>query len=217
LRIKICCIQTIQEARLSIRSNADALGLVSENLSGTHRIPDDAIRRIAESVPPEFPTVLLTSHTDPAHVVSQQKSVQTSSLQLVGPIEPEAVGRVREALPGVTLVKVVHVESVDSIDLASAYFEVADALLLDSKKRGPDGVALGGTGETHDWSISRQIVEASPIPVVLAGGLSAENVENAIRAVRPFGVDVCSSLRPHGALDPARLIDFVARAARATS
>ena len=72
--------------------------------------------------------------------------------------------------------------------------------------------SLGGTGVTHDWSISKRIVDRSPLPVFLAGGLSVENVKEAIDAVSPFGVDVCSNLRPSGSLDSGRLQHFVTHA-----
>jgi phosphoribosylanthranilate isomerase len=74
---------------------------------------------------------------------------------------------------------------------------------------------LGGTGRVHDWSISRRIVEASPVPVFLAGGLTPSNVAEAIRTVRPFGVDLCTGLRTEGRLDGAKLDAFMRAVAAA--
>jgi len=93
---------------------------------------------------------------------------------------------------------------------------IIDALLLDSGRPGNTVKELGGTGRTHDWSTSRAIVEAVECPVYLAGGLCPENVAEAIRTVRPFGVDVCTGVRTDGKLDEAKLKDFIA-AVRATS
>ena len=74
---------------------------------------------------------------------------------------------------------------------------------------------LGGTGRVHDWSLSRRIVESAPCPVFLAGGLNAANVADAIRAVRPYGVDLCTGVRSGDALDPAKLAAFMAAVAGA--
>lgn len=200
---------------LAIRNGAHALGLVSEMPNGMRGIRDDEIRRIADAIPPTYSSVLLTSRTDPNAIAEHQRATRANTLQLVGPVEPDAVRQVGEILPGVSLIKVIHVEDSSSIEIASGFFVAGHALLLDTKVKVRGGEALGGTGETHDWSISREIVGSSPLPVFLAGGLSPENVVAAIRAVRPFGIDVCSGLRPNGFLDPVRLREFVARASDA--
>ena len=83
-----------------------------------------------------------------------------------------------------------------------------DALLLDSGNPTAQVKALGGTGRVHDWSLSRRIVDAIPMPVYLAGGLTPENVADAVAAVRPFGLDVCSGVRERGRLSPRRLAAF---------
>jgi phosphoribosylanthranilate isomerase len=217
MRIKVCCIQSIDEARLAISSGAHALGLVSKMPTGTRGIGDNEIRTIIEAIPPTFSTVLLTPSADPMAIVRHKRATGANTLQLVGPIGSESVRELREALPGIALIKVVHVEDSTSVDAALSFSSVADVLLLDTKARVRGGEALGGTGVTHDWSISRRIVEVSPLPVFLAGGLSPENVAEAIRTVSPFGVDVCSSLRPSQTLEPDRLGDFVARALGATT
>ena len=211
MRIKVCCIQWIEEARLAIRAGVDALGFVSEMPGGIRGIGNQKIRRIVRTAPPTCSTVLLTSRRDPVAIVGHQKATGANTLQLVGAVEPESVLRIRDALPGISLIKVIHVVDSRAIEAATRFFEAADALMLESKVELQDGVALGGTGVTHDWVVSRQIVEASPLPVLLAGGLSPANVFDAIRAVEPFGVDVCSGLRPNGVLDPVRLRKFVSR------
>lgn len=214
MRIKVCCIQSEHEAWLAIRGGAHALGLVSEMPSGPRMISDSLIRRIVESVPPTYLTVLLSARTEPAGIVEHQRATRANALQLVGQTSPAALGVVRAELPGVALFKVVHVEDESSIELALSFSDVADALLLDTGSPNASVPELGGTGRTHDWRISREIVRSCPKPVFLAGGLDARNVEEAIRKVEPFGVDVCSGLRPGGALDESRLRDFVDRVTR---
>lgn len=111
-------------------------------------------------------------------------------------------------MPWVKIVPVVHVEGEGAIAEALALAAAgADALLLDSGRPGAKTPELGGTGRTHDWAVSRRLVEVvGPVPVFLAGGLRAENVREAIHAVRPFGVDVCGGVRDGGRLSAARLI-----------
>jgi phosphoribosylanthranilate isomerase len=113
-------------------------------------------------------------------------------------------------LPGIKLVQVVHVTGEASVDEARQAAAGVDALLLDSGNPALPVKELGGTGRTHDWSLSRRIVDTVPVPVYLAGGLTPANVGEAVRRVRPFGVDVCSGVRAGGRLDEARLAAFIA-------
>ncbi len=215
-RIKICCIASVSEARLAVRHGASAVGLVSAMPSGPGVIEDAAIREIAAAVPPGVATFLLTSRTDAEEIAEQQRRAGVNTLQIVDRVETATLTALREELPGVRLVQVVHVTGEESLEEASAVARLVDALLLDSGNPGLTIKQLGGTGRTHDWAISRQIVEAVSVPVYLAGGLGPENVGEAIRTVRPFGVDVCSGLRPEGALNEARLARFMDEVARAS-
>ena len=122
----------------------------------------------------------------------------------------------RDALPGVAIVQVVHVVGGESVDEARTAAETADAILLDSGRTTGKVRELGGTGRTHDWTVSREIVQAVDVPVFLAGGLNAENVGEAVRQVRPFGVDLCTGVRSEGRLDRGRLRAFMAALASET-
>lgn len=210
VRIKVCCIQSAKEAHLTVSNGAHAIGLVSQMPSGSgFMISDAAIGEIIRAAPPTVSTVLLTSEKDPAQIIEHQQATHANTLQLLGPIQPEHVQHLREALPGISLTVVISVVDSNAVEEALRFSHTADALLLDSKVNHRQG---GGTGLTHDWSISRRIVDASPLPVWLAGGLSPENVVEAIRTVSPYGVDVCSSLRPNRHLDAERLKRFVKNA-----
>jgi len=116
----------------------------------------------------------------------------------------------RDALPGVSLVQVVHVTGPEAVDEAVAVSRFVDAVLLDSGNQSLEIKELGGTGRTHDWSLSRKIREAIDVPLFLAGGLKPHNVADAIQEVEPFGIDVCSGLRTNGALDRHKLSAFFA-------
>jgi phosphoribosylanthranilate isomerase len=210
-RIKICCMQSEEEARLAIAAGADALGLVGTMPSGPGPIGDALIAAIAARVPPPVATLLLTSETGAEAIIAHASRCRTNTLQLVDRVEPADYPRLRRALPGIKLVQVVHVGGEAAVAEAIAAAAHADALLLDSGRPHEPIKVLGGTGRTHDWAISREIVDRAACPVFLAGGLRADNVTLAIRTVRPFGVDVCTGVRrADHTLDPVKLEAFVA-------
>ncbi len=215
-RIKICCIQSVDEARLAVAAGADALGLVGAMPSGPGPIDDGSIAAIVRSVPPPVATFLLTSETTAEAIIAHARRCRTSTLQLVDRVEPAVYERLRDALPGIKLVQVVHVTGDNSLAAALAAAPLVDAVLLNSGRPNEAIRILGGTGLTHDWAISRRIVDAVDCPVFLAGGLRADNVALAIEAVRPFGVDLCTGVRTDYRLDAAKLAAFVRAVGAAT-
>lgn len=212
--VKVCCIASREEAGLAISAGASALGLVSAMPSGPGVITDDEIAEIAATVPPPVATFLLTARQEADAIVEQQRYCGTSTLQLVDHVAPVELQRLRRALPGIRIVQVVHVTGEESVEEAREVAPLVDALLLDSGNQKLPVKELGGTGRTHDWSLSRRIRESAGRPVFLAGGLNAANVGDAIRAVTPFGVDLCSGVRSSGRLDARRLADFFSAVAR---
>jgi phosphoribosylanthranilate isomerase len=211
IRTKICCISSIAEAKLAVRLGASAVGLVSEMPSGPGVIPEARIREIAAIVPPPVATVLLTSRVSSAEIIAQQKRCRVNTLQICDRIDHGAYAELREAMPGIALIQVVHVTGKESLAEALELGPRIDALLLDSGNRSLPVKELGGTGRTHDWAVSAKIVAQSQVPVFLAGGLCPENVLEAIRTVRPFGVDVCSGVRTDGQLDEGKLGRFLSQ------
>ena len=214
-RIKICCISSTHEAALAVAHGASALGLVSHMPSGPGVVAELDIARIIATVPPPIATFLLTSAVTADVIIAQQRRMRPTTLQLVDHVEARVHRALRAALPGITLVQVVHVEDQSSVDYALAAAPSVDALLLDSGRLNTPVKELGGTGRTHDWSLSRTIRDRAGKPVFLAGGLRAENVMEAIRTVAPFGLDLCTGVRTNGALDPLKLADFMNEVARA--
>lgn len=211
-RIKICCISSVNEAWAAIRAGASALGLVSSMPSGPGVIDEPLIARIAAAVPPPIATFLLTSLQDPSAIVAQQRRCRTNTVQLCDRLPLEAYAPLREALPGVSLVQVIHVTGEESLTEALSVAPHVDALLLDSGNQSLAVKELGGTGRVHDWSLSRRIREQVPVPLFLAGGLKTENVSEAIVSVGPFGLDLCSSVRTGGRLDEEKLARFMRQA-----
>ena len=207
-RVKICCISSLAEAELAIRYGASALGLVSAMPSGPGVIDEDLIAEIAARVPPPIATFLLTCRQDAEAIIEQHRRLRTNTLQLVDRLERGTYADLRSALPGIALVQVIHVTGEDSIAEAQTIAPQVDALLLDSGNPSLAVKELGGTGRTHNWTISRRIRDAVGKPIFLAGGLNAENVAEAVREIGPFGLDLCSGVRTEGKLDEAKLAAF---------
>ena len=207
-RVKICCMASIEEAWLAIEHGASALGLVSAMPSGPGPIPDELIAEIAATIPPGVSSFLLTCEQDADAIIAQQKRLRVNTIQICDRLPAGSYVRLREGLPGVSLVQVIHVTGPEAVDEAIAIAPQVDAILLDSGNQSLPIKELGGTGRTHDWRLSRTIREEIEVPLYLAGGLKPENVTTAIREVRPFGIDVCSGLRIEGKLDPQKLAAF---------
>lgn len=208
-RIKICCMASIEEARTAVALGADAVGLVSAMPSGPGPIDEELIGAIADSLPPMVASFLLTCLQDAEGIVAQQRRCRANTLQLVDSVPLDAYRVLRDALPGVRIVQVIHVRDESSIGEAESIAPLVDGILLDSGNPALAVKELGGTGRVHDWAISRRLREAVPVPVILAGGLNALNVRDAIAAVEPFGVDICSGVRTSGLLDPAKAQAFM--------
>jgi phosphoribosylanthranilate isomerase len=213
-RVKICCIASIDEAWLAIDHGASALGFVSRMPSGPGPIEEELIAEIIPRIPAGISTFLLTSETEAEPIIAQQRRTRVNTIQLVDTVAPGTHEKLRENLPGVALVQVIHVIGRDSVDEAMAIAPLVDALLLDSGNPSLAVKELGGTGRVHDWRLSREISERSPVAVYLAGGLNPSNAREAIEQVKPFALDVCSGLRTDGALDPQK-VDAFMRAVRA--
>ena len=213
-RVKICCIGSIEEAALAIEAGASALGLVSQMPSGPGVISDELIAEIAATVPPAIGTFLLTSRQRVAEIVEQQHFCRTNTIQLCDRLIDGTHRELRDALPGISLVQVIHVTGPGSVDEAERVAPHVDAILLDSGNQKLAVKELGGTGRTHDWTLSRAIRESIDIPLFLAGGLTPENVGQAVDAVGPFGLDICSGVRTDGKLDADKLKRFFAATLR---
>lgn len=209
-RVKICCISSIEEARLAIRYGASALGLVSAMPSGPGVISEELITEIAALVPPGVASFLLTSLQDADSIIAQQRRCRANTIQLCDRLETGSYGDLRRALPGISLVQVIHVTGAESIAEATEVASQVDGILLDSGNQSLAVKELGGTGRTHDWSLSRTIREQIGKPLFLAGGLRPENVRHAVETVAPFGLDLCSGVRTDGQLDEAKLARFFA-------
>lgn len=207
LKIKVCCISALEEAKQAIDAGADYLGLVGPMPSGPGVLSLEELEKIAKHLGEEVHLFLLSSETDPEKIALDARRVGVQSVQLVRHLSVQQRERLKKLLPHTGIVQVLHVQGAESLSLAQHLAVGSDMLLLDSGA--PADEKLGGTGKTHNWELSRQIVQQVQIPVILAGGLKAENVAQAVQTVKPYGVDVCSGLRTRDILDIAKLQQFV--------
>ncbi|MBT3243223.1 MAG: phosphoribosylanthranilate isomerase [Bacteroidetes bacterium] len=208
-RIKICCIMSPDEARMAIGAGADSLGLVSSMPSGPGVISDSKIREVTQIIPPSIDAFVLTALDNSWDLIDLIRKVKNRTIQLVDRLNTGNYQEIRASIPCVKIVQVIHVMNEEAIEQAIRVSSYVDAILLDSGNTELPTKELGGTGKTHDWNISREIVEQVDTPVFLAGGLNPDNVVEAIEIVKPFGVDVCNGVRTNEKLDPAKLKKFI--------
>ena len=205
VKVKICCISSIEEAKLAVAYGAAAIGLVGRMPSGPGIITDELIHAIAKTVPPPIQTFLLTSETTTDNIIEHHRKVNTTTIQIVDALSGREYHKIREAIPNVQLVQVIHVLDEGSIKEAIEISEFVDAILLDSGNPNLPTKVLGGTGKTHNWDLSKKIREEISLPVFLAGGINKDNIKKAIEYVQPYGIDLCSSVRTNGQLDESKL------------
>ena len=213
--MKVCCIASLDEAALALEAGADAIGLVSAMPSGPGVIRDEDIATIAAWVGSRVATVLLTSRQTADGIAAQLRHSRPNVVQLVDAVPDGEMAEIRRLHPDVVMMPVVHVRERGSVQEALRVAALADAILLDSGNPSAQIKELGGTGRVHDWQVSRAICETVSVPLFLAGGLRADNVADAVRTVRPFGVDVCSGVRTDGRLDRVKLEAFLTAARNA--
>ena len=207
--IKICCIMNRKELNIALDHGIRCVGFVSSMPSGPGIISDEEIKALAEYTPKDINTFLLTSLTDPEEISNQWLYCSTKTVQLCSPMIPDSVSGLRDIASGIEIVPVVHVEDSGALSKAMSLSNVGDGVLLDSGSNNSVTPRLGGTGETHNWNISKSIKENISKPLWLAGGLNSDNVVEAMDVVRPDGIDVCSGVRLNGALDKRKLSEFI--------
>ena len=206
VRVKICGITDIETARAVASLGADMLGFHVELQHSRNPLTRDMASEIISHLPPDCSAVLVTSATDPEKITELVRKTGVTAVQLHGDIGE--MNKLKSELPNIKLYKVVNVFDESAIEEAKGYEGVADALVLDSaiKETGQ----RGGTGKTHDWNISREIVESTSLPIILAGGLNPDNVAEAVKKVNPYGVDVNSGVsNPDGTKNLEKVRLFV--------
>ncbi|HJK52102.1 MAG TPA: phosphoribosylanthranilate isomerase [Methanocorpusculum sp.] len=209
MRVKICGTATFADLDCAVAAGADAVGF----LMGITHVTQDAVTpetaaAMVATLPPFIVPVAVTHLTKPSDLIRIVELARCTTLQIQDVVTPDDIAEVREALPYLRIMKAVHVMGESAIATAKYFSDTADAILLDTRTAD----RIGGTGITHDWNISAKIVKECSCPVILAGGLTPENVTEAIIRVRPYAVDVHTGVKKNGVRGAERTRAFVANA-----
>lgn len=198
-----------EDVHQALKMGVDAVGFVCAEPESPRRVNLEQAAAMAAVVPPAVASFVLTSETTAVAITEQVRVVGAQVVQMVSLVDPEECVRLSERLPHMKMVQVIHVEDECALDLLESHSPHVHGFLLDSGRPSSAIPEYGGTGRTHDWAVSAEFVRRSSRPVFLAGGLQASNVKEAMKQVRPFGVDLCSGARTNGRLDVGKLAAFV--------
>ncbi len=210
VRVKICGIKTEEDARAVALAGADAVGFHIGLSGGRSPLEVSNAAGFIQTLPETTASVAVTSLSKPEALIELAHTSGATTLQLYGDTTPEQVKEVKETLPSIEIWKVINVFGEEGMEQAKRYDGVVDAIVLDKAQ---SAQMKGGSGQTLDWDIARKIVEAVSTPVILAGGLNPENVAEAVRIVKPYGVDVNSGVsNPDGSKDLEKVKSFIDRA-----
>jgi phosphoribosylanthranilate isomerase len=212
VRVQIAGVSTLEEALALERCGADALGFTVRLPSGVHDGLTEAKARSIVAVLPPFITCVAITYVDNAREAADLcRTLGVAALQLHGECPVRELELLRAAAPHLRLIRAVHVTGAEAVAKARALERRVDAIILDTYD--PASGRGGATGMTHDWTISRRIVESVRVPVILAGGLTPDNVGDAIRAVQPWAVDVHTGVEDaDGSRNLGKMRAFIARA-----
>lgn len=212
VRVQIAGVSSLEEALAAEEAGAAALGFTVRLPSGFHDgLTEAKARSIIAVVPPFITTVAITYVDNAREAIDLSRYLGVGVLQLHGPFPDGDLPMVRAALPHIKIVRAVHVTGREAIAEARALARRVNAIILDTFD--PETGKKGATGTTHDWNISREIVATIQAPFILAGGLTPENVVEAIQTVRPWAVDVHTGVEnPDGTRNFEKLREFIRRA-----
>lgn len=210
-RVKICGVQSLEDALACVSAGADAIGMLVDVKISPRCISAAKAKTIVAGLPPLVTGVIVMMPSSAEDVAEAGRIVRPGAIQLHGEESPEMLRQIKSRLPWVRLIKTIHVGSGGEVEKAKAYEGCADALLLDTLSP-----SYGGTGKTHDWSASAEIIKTVDMPVLLAGGLSSANVAEAVSKARPFAVDVSSGVENGDRRkDLQKVREFITRAREA--
>ncbi|HJJ30603.1 MAG TPA: phosphoribosylanthranilate isomerase [Methanocorpusculum sp.] len=213
MKCKICGTGSFADLKCAVDAGADAIGFL---MGITHKTQDavspEEASAMIKTLPPFIEPVAVTHLQEADSIIDIVQRSRCTTLQIQNTISFEDVAMIQDVLPHIRIIKAVHVMDTSAITTAEEVTAYADAIILDT--RTPE--RLGGTGLTHDWNISAKIVQASNIPVILAGGLTPTNVAAAIHQVHPYAVDVHTGVKINDARDAEKTKAFVEAAHRAS-
>jgi phosphoribosylanthranilate isomerase len=218
-KVKICGMRCAEDIDMAVRFGADAVGFITDvPVQTSRKIDSDTASGLIRHVPLFVESVLVIMPYNTDHALELIRKTHPGSIQLHNDMGSEDIEIIRDGINGrQKIIKTFTVSAGAREVMTAGLIAQIDALsetglidgaLLDSGKTGMNG----GTGITHDWSVSRKIVENTNIPIILAGGLKPENVRDAVEQVRPFAVDTASGVETEGNKDPAKVCRFIREA-----
>src|SRR5215470_18403913 len=212
VRVQLAGVSSLEEALAAERAGADALGFTVRLPTGVHDdLTEAKARSIIAALPPFITSVAITYVDTAREATDLCRYLGVAALQLHGAFPVRELELLRVALPHLKVIRAVHVTGMEAIAQARALERRVDALILDTFD--PLTGRSGATGKTHDWNISRQIVAATRMPIILAGGLTPDNVAAAIHSVGPWGVDVHTGVEdPDGRRNFEKIRAFIEHA-----
>lgn len=191
VKVKICGITNIKDALDAARLGADFVGLLVEIGFSEDKLTREEAKEIIKKLPLEVSPVFVTYLQKAEPIIEIAEHIKPQIIQLHNDISLREIGKIRKALKKVEITKTISVKDSGSAKEAKRFEKYVDYLLLDTAAEG----RRGGTGKTHDWDISAEVVQAVKSKVFLAGGLNPDNVEEAVRKVKPFAVDTNSGVK----------------------
>ncbi|WP_411954651.1 phosphoribosylanthranilate isomerase [Alkalibacillus sp. S2W] len=216
MKVQIYEIRSIEDAQQAIEAGADHLGIpYDQNPTYPGHLTCEEAKKVFEFIPSNLLKIGLTISEDINHIQKNLQAVMPDVLHLSGNIEaisPEEIEQLKQAFKPLKIMQAIPVyadqdlASQKALDYVRRYEGVSDYFLIDTKSHSED--VIGATGEIHDWQIDRAIIESTNVPCIIAGGLSSENVQEAIRISRPYGVDSFTSTNEDNPIDEKHIKAF---------
>lgn len=211
MKVKICGLKTERDLAIAVNSGANAVGFITEvPVDSPRRISLAEASRLISKVPVFVTSVLVIMPENAEQAISMINKAKPDAVQVHNNLALSELKKIKEMR--VKLIKTISVpqyaNSMEIIKQVTDLHGIADAVLLDTYMEGK----AGGTGETHNWEVSSEIVLHAGVPVILAGGLNPENVRDAVKTVRPYAVDTASGVETGGRKDEKKVIDFIRNA-----
>lgn len=212
--VKICANKSIKDAKMCLDAGADIIGiLVGQEHNSTDFVDKDKALKICNYVNNRCDVALVTHLTNADEIIELTKYIGNNVIQLHSDILEGEVKKIKDKLPDVKLIRLIHISQDGDIITDYHKMKYVDFYLLDSFNLKTNQV--GGTGLTHDWNKSQKLIKILDKPVFLAGGLTPDNVSEAIKIVNPYGVDVNSGCKNElGIKDEDKVKKFVSNAKR---
>ncbi len=194
VKVKICGIKTLADLNMAIECGADAVGFITEVPVDTPRkISIDTAHSLVKKVPIFIDSVLVIMPESASKAIAMIEEVRPDAVQIHGDLSLQELQQLRGRID-IPIIKTIGVSDFkDAILQVNKALSAVDAILLDTIGSKP-----GGTGMVHNWEVSAKIVDDCSLPVILAGGLTSENVSRAISIVKPYAVDVASGVEVNG-------------------